>query len=147
MNADSAAPHVNFELLSRYQNRRVRLAGTVVGLSSDILQVKAADGGIVNVKLRTPAHFEENYILITGTATGRDSVSEERHQTIGNEYGVKSVLAHPKHAQPEADSVACHLQTWRSTTICANFTAHLNSTEFSYEHDVNLTTATHERNS
>lgn len=92
MNTSSAAPHVNFELLSRYQNRRVRLAGSIVSQQNDTMQVKAADEGTVSVKLSAPNSADAKFILITGMVTGRDSISEERSQPMGNDFGALPFL-------------------------------------------------------
>lgn len=86
MDTSVAAPLVNFQQLSSYPNRRVRLAGAIVSQQNDMLQVKAADDGTVNVKLRAPQSFDDKYVLITGIATGRDTITEEKSQGIGNDY-------------------------------------------------------------
>lgn len=42
---------MNFELLKNFQNQNVRLVGEVTSTSGNLLHVKAADGGMVDVKL------------------------------------------------------------------------------------------------
>ena len=51
MDVSRKAPLVNFELLKNFQNQNVRLVGEVTGTSGNLLHVKAADGGMVDVKL------------------------------------------------------------------------------------------------
>lgn len=90
MDTSRTAPHVNFELLKNFQNQTVRLVGEVTGTSGNLLHVKAADGGMVDVTLSQPGSVTDKYVLITGTATAGNTMNEDKHQALGNDYGKRT---------------------------------------------------------
>lgn len=162
MDTSRTAPHVNFELLKNFQNQTVRLVGEVTGTSGNLLHVKAADGGMVDVSLSQPGSVTDKYVMITGTATAGNTMNEDKHQALGNDYGERTpshernefILEHSGaqrmgsfvtvHSCSETVSLRCSMdadnfssyvtQTWRSTTRCASWPAHLNSVCYSF-HD------------
>lgn len=64
MDASSLAPFVNRDLLGKYVQRRVRLAGHVESMDDSFITVKASDDGMVTVKLRGPSSFDDKCVRI-----------------------------------------------------------------------------------
>lgn len=82
------APRVNFELMSQYHGKRIRLVGKVEGVQGSILTVKAADEGTVEVELpqglSVPA---DAFVEVDGTVKSPGVVSAETICGFGNRFG------------------------------------------------------------
>lgn len=87
MDATSNAPFVNRDLLARYVQRRVRLAGAVESMDDSSIRVKASDDGMVTVKLRGPSSFDDKYVLLEGVVDSPDTIIEDAHTNFGNNFG------------------------------------------------------------
>lgn len=80
------APRVNFELMANYIGKRVKLVGKVEGVQGQILRVKAADEGIVEVLLRSSVP-EDLFVEIDGTVESPNTLREESIAGFGNSFG------------------------------------------------------------
>ena len=89
MDTSDAAPFVNFSQLQQHVQRRVRLVGSIENFdnSAQILQLKAADGGLVNVALRQSCDFDSKFICIEGTVDTPNSITEDSHSSFGDNFG------------------------------------------------------------
>ena len=81
------APRVNFELLQRYIERKVRLIGQVENLQNNMLKIKAADGGHVNVLVKPGAGFDSPYVEVEGIVESPNTIRELDHTNIGSTFG------------------------------------------------------------
>lgn len=82
------APRVNFELMSQYHGKRVRVVGKVEGVQGSILRIKAADDGNVEVELpqglSVPA---DSYVEVDGTVKSPGVMAAETISGFGNQFG------------------------------------------------------------
>ena len=85
------APRVNFELLSQFMGKRVKLVGKVEEISGNVMKVKASDDGIVEVLLKGAAP-EDAFVEVDGTVEGPNSLREESSIGFGNSFGTFLLL-------------------------------------------------------
>ncbi|KAK9814149.1 hypothetical protein WJX72_001287 [[Myrmecia] bisecta] len=90
MDTSDPAPRVNFELLQRYIGKKVRLVGKVMGLDGDLLTVKAADQGLVYVKVLPGAGHASEYVEIDGIVESPNTVQEQQHVEFGSNFDLNS---------------------------------------------------------
>jgi len=80
------APRVNFELMQNYIGKRVKLVGKVEGVQGNVLRVKAADEGVVEVLLKGAAPADA-YVEIDGTVESPNTLREEAITGFGSNFG------------------------------------------------------------
>lgn len=87
VNVSNPAPMCNFEQLQRYVGKNVRMVASVENVNGNQAQVKAADGGMVNVALREPANFDTKFVMFEGRVESPNSLAESGHTNFGNNFG------------------------------------------------------------
>lgn len=87
MDVSSPAPFVNRDQLGRFVQRKVRLVGAVESMDNDSIRVKAADEGMVTVRLRAPSSFDDKFICVEGMVESPDTIVEDGHTNFGNNFG------------------------------------------------------------
>ncbi|KAK9844656.1 hypothetical protein WJX74_005199 [Apatococcus lobatus] len=80
------APRVNFELLQRYIERRVRLVGQLENLQGNVLKLKTSDNGTVNVLIKPGAGFDSPFIEVEGIVESPNTIRELDHTNFGSSF-------------------------------------------------------------
>lgn len=81
IDCSAPAPRVAFEQLGKFIGKRVRLLGEVVSVAGGVAQVKAADEGMVSVKVQGAAPTSR-FAEFEGVVRAPDSLEEESHVPI-----------------------------------------------------------------
>ncbi|WPT14296.1 Replication protein A 14 kDa subunit B [Picochlorum sp. SENEW3] len=82
-------PRVNFQLMSKYEGKRVRLVGKVEEISGTTMKVKTSDDAMVDVLL-TGAAPTDAFVEIDGTVEGPNVIREESNVGFGNDFDMKN---------------------------------------------------------
>jgi hypothetical protein len=82
IDATAPAPRVNFEQMSGYVGRRVRLVGKVESIAGNVARVTAADGGAVEVRLRGACPADA-YIEVDGVVESPGMLNGEEGGAVG----------------------------------------------------------------
>lgn len=91
----TAAPRVNFEQLQRFIGKRVRLMGQIERVEGNAAYVKAADGGVVTVVLKSSNSIGETpYVEIDGVVDSPTTVRELDHSNFGSSFGTCPATGH-----------------------------------------------------
>lgn len=86
IDTSAPSPHVNFQLMSQYIGKRVRMVGKVEGVQGNSLQLRAADDGMVTVFLRGAAP-SDSYIEVEGNVESPNTIRETACTPFGNNFG------------------------------------------------------------
>ena len=99
------APRVNFELMSHYIGKRVKLVGRVEngGVQNGVLKVKAADEGTVDVIVHS-AVPQDLFVEVDGTVESPNTIREDSIIGFGNSFG-KFALPTPSLSQTSSLSL------------------------------------------
>ncbi len=81
------APRVNFELLQRFIERRVRLVGHVENLQNNVLQLTTVDNGTVNVLIKPGLGFDSPFVEVEGIVESPNTLRELDHTNFGSNFG------------------------------------------------------------
>ena len=76
MDVSRAAPRVNFELMGSYIGKRVKLVGKVESVKGNVLRVKAADDGVVDVLLKNAVQ-QDAFVEVEGIVESPNALREE----------------------------------------------------------------------
>jgi hypothetical protein len=79
-------PRANFEILSKYQGKRVRLVGKVEEVQGNSMKVRTSDDVIVDVMLTGNAPTD-TFVEVDGTVEGPNVIREDSNVGFGNDFG------------------------------------------------------------
>jgi hypothetical protein len=79
-------PRVNYETMGQYVGKRVKLVGKVEGIQGNVLRLKAADDGMVEVRMTGSAPADA-YVEVDGTVERAGILVEDAMCGFGNTFG------------------------------------------------------------
>lgn len=100
------APRVNFELMNSYIGKRVKLVGKVEGVQGNMMKVKAADEGTVDVMLHSAAPMDA-FVEVDGTVESPNTLREESICGFGNNFGAWTTCLLSQAICPPVQSSLC----------------------------------------
>lgn len=87
MDVSAPAPRVNFELMQRHMHKKVLLVGQIESRDSNVTRVRAADGGVVQVRIDPSIQFETKYVEFEGIVESPTQLAASNHKTFGDTFG------------------------------------------------------------
>ena len=86
MDVTAPTPRVNFQQMSSYIGKRVRLVGKVESVQGNVMHVKAADEGVVQVHMKS-AVPQDAFVEVEGKVQSPNTLEEEVVVGFGNTFG------------------------------------------------------------
>jgi replication factor A3 len=86
MDVSAPSPRVNFQSMGAYIGKRVRLVGKVESVQGNVMRVKAADEGVVEV-LTKSAVPQDAFVEVDGIVESPNTLREESLTGFGNTFG------------------------------------------------------------